>query len=96
MTREDSIECLCGGHYSKYYAEKHTQTKQHQRFLETGQKQEKISHSCKHLTEEEKLEKRREYFRNFYKRHPERWQACPSYNRGNGLPIKKQLAQSVC
>jgi len=87
MTKENSTVCECGGRYTdKHNQDIHNKSKRHMRFLETGEKSK--TYRTINMTEEEKLEKRREYFRDFYKKHPERWQACPSYNRGNGKPIK--------
>ena len=86
MTKENSNVCECGGHYTDIKKKIHEKSKRHIRYLETGEVSKTYYNTS--LTEEEKLEKRREYFRDFYKKHPERWQACPSYNRGNGVPIK--------
>jgi len=86
MTRQDSIECPCGGKYFSKTKHEHALTKRHIRYLETGEKQLEKTYFSNTFTPEEQAEKRREYFREFYKKHSERWKACPSYN--NGKPIK--------
>ena len=77
MTLSTTMVCECGGHYSsKENKITHMKSLRHKKYLETGIKHTVI-YTCE-LTVNEKLEKKKEYMRNYYKNHKDIWYNCPS------------------
>ncbi len=91
MVTVNSIRCNCGGYYienNKANYAKHIKSKKHQIFLETGE----IAVSFfTRIPEEEKIAKRREYLKEYYKNNKQVWQNTPSYNNYKKLKIDAQV-----
>ncbi len=83
MVTDNSIKCECGGYYTSNKAV-HIKTKRHQKFLETGEVS--ISYFTR-VPEEEKIAKRREYLKEYYKTNKHVWQNTPSYNHYKKLKV---------
>lgn len=89
MVTENSNRCDCGGYYT-HNKTAHMKSKKHQKFLETGEVT--VSYFTR-IPEEEKIEKRREYLREYYKNNKQVWQNTPSYNHYKKLKIDAQATQ---
>jgi hypothetical protein len=78
-----TMTCACGGNYSSERGrEIHEISQKHKRFLNIGVVKKRVIRSK--LSEEEKIQRRREYQREYYKSNPDVWRLTPSYNRGKG------------